>query len=645
MCGIAGVLMSKPLDNLEGIIDEMTKTLALRGPDGQHTWLDSEQGIALGHRRLAILDLSPAGVQPKISQNQRFVITYNGEIYNYKALKSQLEAEGITFHSHSDTEVLLEAISAWGIEDTLKKLNGIFAFALWDRSQKTLILARDHLGIKPLYWYNHGGNFAFASELKALHKLPFFKPTINRNALCSYFRFSYIPEPLSIFEHTHKLEAGHFLILKWGEKPLLKSYWNLKDTIFKAKAKPFQGTDQEAIAALDGVLKKAVDLQMVSDVPLGAFLSGGVDSSTVVALMQSQSVKKIKTFSIGFEDPAYNEAPHAKLVADHLGTDHTELYANSKSVQDIIPLIADFCDEPFADSSQIPTYLVSQLARQHVTVSLSGDGGDELFAGYNRYYIWSKSITKKLLGLPKPLRKIVSLMLSSVPQLMWDTVLSTLLMGRGPKHLGNKLHKLAKALSVESEWSFYISLLSHSLNPEELVLGSTEPKNIIWDPKLTHDFPEFIERMQYADMKTYLIDDILFKVDRASMANSLEARVPLLDPDVIAFSWQLPMHYKIRNNTPKWLLKQVLYQYVPKNLIDRPKQGFGIPLGDWLKTSLKAWASELLSTASLEQHGLLNVALIQQKWREHVEGVENHQYELWNVLMFQAWYLRWCFRR
>lgn len=619
----------------------MSDTLLHRGPDDGGSWVDAETGIALGHRRLAIVDLSPQGHQPMISADGRYVITFNGEVYNFLELRRELELLGHYFRGHSDTEVMLASLIQWGLDAALQRFNGMFAFALWDRQERILHLARDRFGEKPVYYGWMGSTFLFGSELKALQVHPNFHTEINRDALALFLRFNYVPAPYSIYKGIYKLPPG--TVLTWNgldTHPAPVPYWSAKEVAKLGIAEPFMGSEPEAVAQLDALLRDAVKLRMVADVPLGAFLSGGVDSSTVVALMQAQASQSMKTFSIGFYEDGYNEAQQAKAVAQHLGTDHTELYVTPEEALAVIPKLPILYDEPFSDPSQIPTFLVSQLARQYVTVSLSGDGGDELFAGYNRH-LWGSSIWQKIGWMPSTLRQIAALGLTSLSPQTWDnffTNFGPLLPAKfNQRTPGNKLHKLAEILAVPNPEAMYTKLVSHWKEPEALVVSSSDLLTSISDRQCWEQLTNFTQCMMYLDTVTYLPGDVLVKVDRASMGVSLEARVPLLDHRVMEFAWRMPLSMKIRNGQGKWLLRQVLYKYVPQNLIERPKMGFGIPLDKWLRGSLRDWAETLLDEARLRKEGFFNPQLIRQKWAEHLSGNRNWQYHLWDVLMFQAW--------
>ena len=644
MCGITGfwnLSQQFTTDQMSAITQQMSDTMLLRGPDDGGVWVDAEAGIALGHRRLAILDLSPEGHQPMMSASGRYVIVFNGEIYNYLEIQRQLEKLGYKFRGHSDTEVMLAAFSQWGVEEAVKQFNGMFAFAVWDRQERVLHLGRDRLGEKPLYYGWIGQTFLFASELKPLKVHPHFQGEINRDALALYLRHNCIPSPYSIYQDIYKLPPGCILtVYPNASESQPKPYWSAKTVAESGTVNPFIGSETEAIAQLDALLRDAVSSRMISDVPLGAFLSGGIDSSTVVALMQAQSSQPVKTFSIGFHEDSYNEAEHAKVIAQHLGTDHTELYVTPEEAMAVIPKIPTLYDEPFADSSQIPTYLVSQLAKQYVTVSLSGDAGDELFAGYNRYF-WGRSIWQKIGWIPKNLRQQTAHTLTGVTPQTWDNIFNNFenLLPRKLRQTnpGDKLHKLAEVLAVPTSEALYQGLVSHWKNPEAIVLNSKEPSTALSESQQTANLLDFAHRMMFLDTVTYLPNDILVKVDRASMGVSLESRVPFLDHRVVEFAWRIPLNLKIRNGQGKWLLRQVLYQYVSKSLIERPKMGFGVPIDRWLREPLRDWAEALLDENRLRQEGFFNPQPIRQKWEEHLAGNRNWHYYLWDVLMFQAW--------
>jgi len=650
VCGFCGFLLDedgraasavKAAGGFAAVIGRMNDRIAHRGPDGDGLWTDEAAGVSLGHRRLAIVELSPLGRQPMDSTDGRFVIVYNGEIYNFQDLRAELEAAGHVFRSHSDTEVLIEACAAWGVERTARRLIGIFAFALWDRRDRVLSLVRDHLGVKPLYWTRQGGALLFGSQPKALRAHPAFTAGLDRDALSAYLRFSCIPAPQTIFQGVHKLEPGRILTVRPGREPEETVYWDAEAAARAGLANPLALSDAEATDALEALLSDAVGRQMMADVPLGAFLSGGVDSSAVVALMARRSDRPVRTFTIGFSEGGYNEADAARAVARHLGTDHTELVVEPRHALDTIPNLPDWYDEPFADSSQIPTVLVSQLTRKSVTVALSGDGGDELFAGYNRY-LWGDAVWRRMAPLPVALRRAAAGMIQAVRPVAWDALFGLLPEGRRPRQPGDKLHKLAGVLASPDADALYRRLVSQWDDPDAVVLGGHEPKGRIGDTGLAARVPGFVERMQLLDSVTYLPDDILAKVDRASMGVGLEARVPLLDHRVVEFAWRVPLTQKIRGGQGKWLLRQMLYRHVPKALIERPKSGFAVPIDAWLRGPLRDWAEDLLSESALRADGLFDSTTIRACWAEHLLGTRNNQHKLWNVLMVQAWTRHWA---
>ncbi len=641
MCGIAGFwdFSGSAVEDLGETVARMAGTLRHRGPDDQGIWVDKANGVALGHRRLSILDLSVEGNQPMFSRTGRFAIVFNGEIYNFQILRSELDGP---YRGHSDTEVMLAAFEQWGVEQSLRRFNGMFAFALWDRDARALFLGRDRLGEKPLYYAWSGKRFLFGSELKALCAHPDFAGEIDRDSLALFIRHNYVPAPYSIYKGVSKLPPGTFLCLDAGSvqnpvKP--RHYWSARQAADAGLAQGFAGSDEDAREQLDTLLRDAVNIRMVADVPLGAFLSGGIDSSTIVAMMQAQSSRPVKTFSIGFHERDFNEAGFAKDVAKHLGTDHTELYVTSQEAMSVIPRLPMMYDEPFADSSQIPTFLVSKLARQKVTVSLSGDGGDELFGGYTRY-AWGQQIWNSVGWAPGIVRRAAGTLLQTVSPTTWsalfakaDFLVPHKLRQSRP---GDKLTKLGMVIKAADPESMYGKLIALCDDPTAVVLGAAEPPTVLTQRGDWID-SDFTHRMMYLDTMSYLPDDILVKLDRASMAVSLESRVPFLDHRVLEFAWRLPLQMKARLGQGKWILRRVLDQYVPAKLIDRPKIGFGVPIQTWLRGPLRDWAEDLLDGNRLRQDGYLSPGPIRRKWQEHLCGQRNWADTLWGVLMFQAW--------
>lgn len=645
MCGITGFIEHHASTEaaLVARAASMADALSHRGPDDAGTWADPSVGVAFGHRRLAIIDVSPLGHQPMVSHDGRWVLAYNGELYDYRDLRARLERRGVVLRGASDTEVLLESIALDGLAQTLATTDGMYAFALWDRRERRLLLARDRLGEKPLYFGWSGATFLFASELKALQAHPDFHGVIDREALALFMRYAYVPTPHTIYVGISKLEPGTWLSidpLKPGEVGVSQRFWSLTEVAERGAARPFTGTRKQAIDELERTMRRAVRSRMVADVPLGAFLSGGIDSSTVVALMQAQSSSPVRTYTIGFHESSFDEAVAARAVAAHLGTDHTELYVTPREAQDVVPGLPSIYDEPFADSSQIPTLLVSKLARTDVTVALSGDGGDELFGGYTRYSVhrrfWSSAGRA-----PRAVRRRVAGAVTAVGPEQYDALARALdpLLPRGlPRSLvGDKVHKFAGVLSATSAEEAYVGLISHWTDPASVVIGGREP------PTTATDFsawPRSLDRtsqLMAIDAVTYLPDDILVKVDRAAMAVSLETRVPLLAPAVVELAWQLPLAWKVAADGAKPLLKAVLHRYVPRALVDRPKMGFGVPIGSWLRGALRPWAEDLLDRSMLEQQGYFDASTVRTRWQQHLSGERDWKYHLWDVLMFQAW--------
>lgn len=676
MCGISGLLSEsiRSDDVLQQLVGDMASKIEHRGPDDSDVWASSSEGVAFGHRRLSIIDLSPAGRQPMLSRSGRFVIAFNGEIYNHLELRKELEErhsfgkEGMKWRGHSDTETLLAAFESWGIEDTLNKTIGMFAIALWDSEKSMLYLIRDRYGEKPLYygWVGVGKDraFIFGSELKALSAFPGFDNKVCRKALSQYMRFAYVPAPRSIYKNIYKLEAGSILTVNGSDcfsapsGPLSPSkshgslslirWWSLSDVV-KNSARNKIYSENDAINSVEKSISESVRLQSLADVPLGAFLSGGVDSSAIVALMQEQASRPIKTFTVGFEDTGYDESTYASAVAKHIGTDHTEVLVSETEVQSVIPLLPTMYDEPFADTSQIPTYLVCNAAKKHVTVALSGDAGDELFGGYNRYF-WGPRIWAKLAQLPYPLRQALGAAIRALPKAGWDSItkqINFLLPGASViVQAGDKAHKLAESLhgahnlddlyrNLISEWQDPAKVVRNDNN--DLMIDSPSVPSEVFLENIFSDEVNNPLSMMYKDSMTYLPDDILCKVDRAAMSTSLETRVPFLDYRLTELAWRLPLSMKIRDGKGKWILRQVLYKYVPQELVDRPKAGFTIPLAHWLRGPLRTWAESLLDESRLREEGYFYPTPIRKKWAEHLKGRHDHTSSLWTVLMFQDW--------
>lgn len=643
MCGIAGFVTPSGLgSSASGILTAMTDAIARRGPDDAGQWLDARAGVALGHRRLSIIDLSPGGHQPMVSADQRFVLTYNGEIYNFQTLRAELQAEGAAqaWRGSSDTEVLLAAIRAWGVDRALARAEGMFAFALWDSRERTLTLARDAMGEKPLYygWQGRGSarTLLFGSDLAALRRHPAFAAAIDPEAIGLMLRYLHVPDPWSAYRGICKVMPGTYVVVRPadGQERSVR-YWDTLTVAAEGVASPFEGDADAAVDNLERVLGDAVERQMVSDVPLGAFLSGGVDSSSIVALMQARSGRPIKTFTVGFEEAGYNEADHARAVARHLGTDHTERVVTAADALQVIPQLPSMFSEPFAVPSQIPTYIISRLAREQVTVSLSGDGGDELFGGYNRH-LYSHRYWKQIARVPQPLRAVMSPLISGISPEAWDRLLGRFLQGQVSAP-GDKIHKVAGAIGSRTADDLYHTLLSPNTRPDRLM-----GRSLMADGFAAHDLDGLkafsaAERMMALDAVHYLPGDVLTKVDRAAMHTSLETRVPMLDPAVVRLAWQMPLDLKIRGGVSKWVLREVLYRHVPKTLIERPKMGFRVPIGPWLRNELRDWAEDLLSPSALSSSGLFDPVAVRVLWDRHLSGTRNHDTQLWPILMVQAW--------
>lgn len=649
MCGLAGVVCRNGRVDWPHVLGSMGETLVHRGPDDSGHWYDVEGGVGLTHRRLSIMDLSAAGHQPMVSNSSRYVIAFNGEIYNYWMLRADLEAKGIAFRGHSDTEVLLAAFEEWGISKTLVRANGMFGIALWDRSERELILARDRLGEKPLYYGWADKAFLFASELKAICAYPAFRRKLDERSLALYLRFNYVPSPFSIYSGVQKLEPGTWLKIhadRAGEIAGHYTYWSVEETVSAGVSERFKGSRADAVDTLEELLASAVRLRMKADVPMGAFLSGGVDSSTIVSLMQAYSSDAIRTYSIGFQEGSHDEASYARRVAAHLGTKHTEFYVTPSDALAEVPRMPAMYDEPFGDSSQIPTFLVAKLARNEVTVSLSGDGGDELFGGYNRY-VKGCAFWRRFGWVPSPIRELGGRWLAFVlsPGLC-SRILNTEkhFAGGNPKGgtLCDKADKLGHLLGASNLTALYAELVYLWRDPNDVMSRRVLLPDIV--RTVTENFSGLLgdaERMMAIDMKTYLPGDILTKIDRATMAVGLEGRIPFLDPEVMEFSGRIPERWKIAGSEGKWILREVLYRYVPRSLMERPKMGFSMPIAGWLRGDLREWGEELLDRRKLEEQGVFNPGPLRQAWEDHVSGRRNLQYKLWNVLMFQAWHQRW----
>lgn len=641
MCGIAALLRMAPGPPLDGVIRGMTSCLKHRGPDAAGTWEDTDAGVVLGHRRLSIVELSPLGAQPMMSSSGRFVLSFNGEFYNFRAVRASLMAAGASFRGGSDTEVALAALEAWGIEGALRRLAGMFALAIWDRASAELILARDRVGEKPLYYGLVGDCLAAASELKALMAVPGWAGEIDRDVLPLYLRGNYVPAPYSIFRGIAKLPPGTFLRvgradLAAGHLPEPTTYWSLASVASRGMEDPFVGSVAEAADTLEACLGDVIGEQMLADVPLGALLSGGIDSSLVTALMQARSDRPVRTFTISFDDPAFDEAAHASAVARHLGTEHHELVMRAEDLLALVPIMGQIYDEPFADSSQVPTAMVSRLARGQVTVCLTGDGGDEMFCGYNRH-VKLASISARADRLPGPARRAASRLLLSVPTSWYDAVLRR----SGHRILGEQVQKLAALLLEDDIDGRYLRLASHWDPQLAPVIGAQARMSLLDERHRWAELPDPLARLLWIESATSLPDDMLVKVDRAAMSVGLEARTPFVDHRVVELAWRMPMSMKIRNGTGKWLLREVLARYIPRPLFDRPKAGFGVPIDVWLRGPLRDWAEALLEPRRLRDEGFFDHEVIRRCWDEHLAGRHKWHEQLWGVLMFQNWHEYW----
>lgn len=645
MCGIAGFIALRATatePELRGIVQRMGDVLENRGPDGQGIWTDPSCGVALAHRRLSIVDLSPTGSQPMTSGSGRHVIVYNGEAFNFVELRRELEGRGRRFRGHSDTEVVLEACEHWGVEATLGRLIGMFAFALWDRAERRLTLARDRLGIKPLFWGRQGDIVLFASQPKALLEHPGWRADVEPDSVAQFLRFNYVPAPSCIWKDIQKLRPGHLAVIEGDGMARETCWWDLRAIAARGLDDPLEVSDEDAIEMIDQVARDAVRRRLVADVPIGAFLSGGIDSSTVVALMQAQTNRPIKTFTIGFDQKTHDEAPYARAVAAHLGTDHTELYVEPQKLIDVVPSLPTYFDEPFADPSEIPTLMLAGLTRRSLTVALAGDGGDEIFAGYTRYRLAGK-IAGSVGSLPHWARAMTADALRRVPCGVYDRAFRLFRPAAQPCLIGDRAHKLAGVIDFWSLDDLYERLVRIWDQPLDIVPSARRDRTAAFDDeRVAMAAPQFARRMQLVDQLTYLPDWVLAKTDRATMAVGLEGRVPLLDHRLVELGWQLPAHFLYRDGQSKWLLRRVLQRYVPLRLFERPKRGFEPPVGAWIRGPLREWAEELLSEKRLAADGLLNPAPIRRRFREHIAGLRNWQYPLWGVLMLQAWRARWA---
>ena len=648
MCGIFGFGFQRrrpPEEWLRSVALTMQATLQHRGPDDAGVWTDTHVGLALGHRRLSILDLSAAGRQPMLSACERWMITYNGEVYNFQELRSELENLGHTFRGHSDTEVILAAISEWGVENALQRLNGMFAFGVWDQKERTLTLARDRVGKKPLYYGWCGDVFLFGSELKALRAHPDFEPRIDYGALSLFLQYSWVPAPASIYTHIRKLPAASLLCVDLqdaSESLTPHLYWSARDILEQGERQPYNGSFEEATQALDTLLRDAVSQRMIADVSLGALLSGGIDSTIIVALMQSMSATPVQTFSIGFHEPKFNEAQHARAIARHLGTKHTELYVTAQDSMAVLPQLPSMYDEPFADPSQIPTFLLSKLARGAVSVALSGDGGDELFMGYKHYGTWPKQWNTSYTRAPLWLRRGQANALKAVGRAGWSVVKPSGSVSPSRiftwLRLGDMLEKRARGITALTPRQFYTDKHAHYERTQDLLQQAGHTPSLLTNPDAWPDVSEVVRGMLYMDFACPLTDKILVKVDRASMAVSLEVRSPLLDYRVVEFAWSLPLSMHLDPSGGKRILRQVLQRYVPTTLTERKKMGFGIPVADWVRGPLRDWAESLLDEKRLREEGFLQPDAVRQIWHQHLTGWHNHKGILWNLLMFQAWH-------
>jgi len=656
MCGFVGQLGSAFLNKLS--LRQMVSAIIHRGPDDEGIWMDQSAGIGIAHRRLSIVDLSPEGHQPMVSHSGRYVIAFNGEIYNFRLIRGDLQRLGRPFHGHSDTEVLLSAIEQWGLEEALSRSVGMFAFALFDKKERSLTLVRDRMGEKPLYygWQGSGRErvFLFGSELKALRNHPSWQGGVDRDSVAQLLRYNYIPAPQTIHPDIYKLQSGMMVqfsrmgadsdpVARQWKEVAHKPWWSFAERVTNAHCYPFQGSEEDAVEYLDSLMREVIQEHSLADVPVGAFLSGGIDSTSVVALMQSLGNSPVEAFTIGYDNASYDESKDAKRIANHLGANYHQWIVTPQDAMDVIPELPSIYDEPFADASQIPTTLISQFAQQHVSVSLSGDGGDELFGGYNRHY-WAPEIRKKMDRIPEPVRKGIAAGVKMISPTVWDQLIGTagsIFPSRfALHHPGEKVHKIARLMSTEGVRDLYGALVRAWEEPVPVIGGhsmdSVEQFESLWSKQ-----GEFSEWMMWMDSLIYLPDDILVKVDRASMSTGLECRVPILDHRIVDFSLSLPLKMKVRNRQGKHVLRRVVDRYVPRELMERPKSGFGLPIHEWLRGPLRGWAEELLSEHRLKDEGLFDASMVRAVWDEHLQGKKNNQYLLWGVLMYQQWSIKW----
>ncbi len=648
MCGIAGLMIAggAPEAELLRLASGMADRIVHRGPDDSGTWVAPGGAVAFGFRRLAIIDLSELGHQPMVSASRRYTMVFNGEVFNFLRLREELSSLGHGFRGRSDTEVILAAVEEWGVRPAVERLVGQFAIALWDQQERTLSLVRDHLGLKPLFVYSRGGLLVFGSELKSIVSVPGVETTIDPDSVAEFLRYLYVSAPNTIYQHVQKLRPGHILTVRDAANPPdSEPYWDVRAAMRAGLDDPFDGSEEEAVSLLETLVGEAVTSQLQADVPLGAFLSGGIDSSIVVAAMQRASSRPVKTFSIAFDVEKYNEADDAARVAGYLGTDHTEIMLTGEEALEVVPLLPEIFDEPHADTSQIPAYLLCKKARHEVTVALSGDGGDEVLGGYNRYAHGARLIGRAQ-KMPRSVRRAISAGIASVSPERIDRIhgaaAKVLPRLAGERHAGDRAHKVGRLMAQDTEAEMYRSLVSAWSDSEDLVNGAGRRADPLRAVFLGAPNGRLVDKMMLADQLTYLPDDQLAKVDRVSMAVSLEVRVPLVDHRLVEFSWRLPHRMKVRDGVGKWLLRQALYRQIPRELVDRPKMGLSVPLGVWLRGPLRPWAEELLSREALARDGLLNPDPVRREWRRLQDGRDDRALALWAALMLQAWRRRWA---